>query len=94
MSMFAIFAYGEPVHRAAVLAEYYLAHWLYALWTDAQYLSAITNHTSRRTWLHNIDVAVAVPLSMALAVTCTPGRVPLGLLDRSVKVLDSLLGPS
>lgn len=28
MAMFTVFAYGEPVHRAAVLAEYYLTHWL------------------------------------------------------------------
>jgi len=39
MSMFAVFAYLEPVHRAAVLAEYYLAHTCYGLWSDAIHLA-------------------------------------------------------
>jgi hypothetical protein len=37
--MFAVFAYLEPVHRAAVLAEYYLAHTCYGLWSDAIHLA-------------------------------------------------------
>ena len=41
--MFSIFAFLEPVHRAAVLAEYYLAHVCFGLWSDAIYLAGKAN---------------------------------------------------
>eukprot|EP00035_Acanthoeca_spectabilis_P018554 m.395428 g.395428 ORF g.395428 m.395428 type:complete len:350 (-) comp16770_c2_seq12:15903-16952(-) len=86
MAMFTVFAYGEPVHRAAVLAEYYLTHWLFGLWSDGKYL-AMDGVLPK--WFLYADLVV-LPFSAAIAFTCRPDRMPMGLLDWTAKTFGSL----